>query len=257
MIHVITGYMGGGKSLYAVRYIYKNRKKYNTILTNTPLFFCPEKVKMITTDILDAIHYSSPPILVFLDEAHLLVDSRRSMSKANISWTHLLTLLRKMKTDMILTTQSLMQIDSRFRSLLRTFRVAKGLRYLDTNEGPQPFFIYEQYKILMDPFDGSYIRIWIKTEYLWWENAKKYFPLYDTNYIPEPTTESSHRISPEFLVGEYDSVKRIIKKMRLMGVEAHVRNYKTILRQLGLELAVHKDSRGNRTYNIYAARHEG
>lgn len=252
MIHLIVGYMGSGKSLYAVRWIWRNRRKYKSILTNTPLkidnvIFANNPIKAVTK--------AQPPILLFLDEAHFLLDSRRSMSKQNLDWTHLLTVLRKLQVDLIMTTQSLRQVDIRLRTLLRTFWVARGIHYLETSEGNEPFFIYEQYAVRMDPWTGEPIKFWLRTDYLWWENAKLYFDLYDTAYIPIPSygdDEEEEKIPAHDLVGTYNSAEEIMTYLRALGFRPTRANYRQILRRLGLSVRIYRNSKGKRFYEVKA-----
>jgi len=254
VIRVITGYMGTGKSLYAVRYIYQRRHKYKTIVTNTPLNISNA---IYTENFRKTIQQAEPPILVFLDEAHMLLDSRRSMSKTAISWTQLLTLLRKLGIDLILTTQSLRQVDVRLRSLLRSFWIAKGLQWLETETGDlQPYFVYEQYAVRMDPWDGSYIRHWIRTEFLWWYNAAQYFALYDTNFIPADWQEEQEEyptlqnIPPGAFEGEYPRAGEIVDLLKSYGFHAHKNNYRKILASLGYEVSVLQLHSGERIYKV-------
>ncbi len=251
MIRVITGYMGSGKSLYAVRWIYRNRKKYRTILTNSPLNI-PDVEVIVDPNPLKEVRYALPPVLLFLDEAHLLMDARRAMSKRNVKWTHLLTLIRKMDTEIILTTQSIPQIDIRLQFFLKTYWEAQGLKWIVTEEGDlQPYFLYDMYKIDFDPWTGERQRFYIRTEAVWYYNAAKYFDLYDTNYIPEfPAEEETPTIKPEYLVGEYTAAKEIIQKLKQMGLKANNKTYRKLLQQLGLELVVSQKSNGIRIWKV-------
>jgi len=257
MIRVITGYMGSGKSLYAVRWIYRNRKKFKTILTNSPLEFGDVNV-IVSPDPLQDVRFATPPILIFLDEVHLIMDSRRAMSKRNVAWTHLLTLIRKMDTEIIMTTQSIPQIDIRLQFFLKTYWEAQGLRWMVTDEGDiQPFFVYDAYKIDFDPWTGERKRFYLHTEAVWYYNAAKYFSLYDTNYIPEFPWEEEQktiRVNPAALIGIYPKASLLIEKMRQMGLPASQANYRQFLGQMGLAVRIIRKSGGIREYEVYEAK---
>lgn len=254
MIRVIAGYMGTGKSLYAVRWIYKHRKQFATILTNSPISL-PDVEVIVDSNPLQQVQYVKRPILLFLDEAHLLMDARRAMSKRNVQWTHLLTLIRKLDTEIILTTQSIAQLDIRLQFFLRTYWEAKGLKWLVSVDGDlEPYFVYDQYKIVFDPFTGERQRFYQRTEVLWYPNAAKYFSLYDTNFIPEfPGEGEEHQlqtVDPAQITGVYNSIGEVLQKLNAMGIKAHRKNYKDILARLGLSLSLAKKSDRKRQYVI-------
>lgn len=252
MIHVIAGYMGAGKSLFAVRWLYRHRKKYTVILTNSPLSFSPAEYSVNFTQDLEYWTKKGGKIAVFLDEAHLVLDSRRSSSRNNVTWTHLLTLLRKLDVDLILTTQSLMQVDIRLRSLLRTAWVAEGKQILETQDGLfAPFFVYHQYAVRMQPLSGKYIFLPINTVFLSEQEAKRYYDLYDTNWIPALWAEEEEKpeIDPQTLVGTYSSAYSIISKLKEAGFKASPTTYRSILEDMGLSVQMKKVD-GKRFYTV-------
>lgn len=255
MIHVIAGYMGAGKSLFAVRWLYRHRKRYRVILTNSPLQFYPAEYSVnFQRDLEYWTKKEEGKIAVFLDEAHLVLDSRRSSSRNNVTWTHLLTLLRKLDIDLILTTQSLMQVDIRLRSLLRTAWVAEGKQLLETQDGSiAPFYVYNQYAVRMQPLSGKYIFIPLNTVFVSEAEARQYYDLYDTNWIPPLLPEEESTIDPDFnpinLVGEYAYASDIIELLQEAGYKANTQNYRQILKQLGLNLITRK-SNGKRRWII-------
>ncbi len=254
MIRVITGYMGSGKSLYAVRWIYRNRKKFKTLVSNAPLDI-PFENTIVDADPLYSVRYAVPPIVLFIDEAHLLMDSRRSMSKRNVRWTHLITLIRKLNVTVVMTTQSLPQVDIRLQFFIKTYIEAQGLKWLVTEDGElQPFFVYDHYRIDFNPWSGERVRFFLHTEPVWYYNAAKYFSIYDTNYIPEFPAETNDEvpvIKPDFLVGKYTHTRDVITKMKQMGLKVSQKNYKEVLRQLGLDISLVKKVGGQRVYEVF------
>ncbi len=119
MIKIILGNVGSGKTAFAVREMYLNlnrRKTYSNIQTNLPgqVNIAPEMI--IKKEIVDTKKNKKTgeeepvykhtlnidfwkkikePINVTLDEAHTILNSRRSMSKVNIIVSDWLALIRR------------------------------------------------------------------------------------------------------------------------------------------------------------------
>lgn len=118
MIKIILGNVGSGKTAFAVREMYlnhNNRKTYSNITTKIKhqVNISPEMIikktqvdtrKKRTGEIEPVYEYKlnidywkniKEPINVILDEAHSIVNARRSMSKTNIIITDWLALIRR------------------------------------------------------------------------------------------------------------------------------------------------------------------
>lgn len=110
MIKCFIGDIGSGKTLSLIRDIYKNHYlKGNTIYTNVGIKFPNQKnVKLMDKDFLKQFSEKSVELqnaCVIIDEAHIFMDSRRSMSSRNIAFTKFVTQSRKKSVDLYITTQ--------------------------------------------------------------------------------------------------------------------------------------------------------
>jgi hypothetical protein len=134
MIIGMIGNMGKGKTLSAVRYLYKWFRKGFTIYSNIHLKFPHIHIGMQELiDYANAETYLDKSI-VFLDEAHTLLDSRNSASKRNKILTYFIVLTRKMGCNLVYTTQRYHQIDKRLRDnsdvvILCDTKTFKGEKY--------------------------------------------------------------------------------------------------------------------------------
>jgi len=126
--------MGKGKTLSAVRYLYKWYRKGFTIYSNIHLKFPHVYIGMQKlVDYANAETYLDKSI-VFLDEAHTLLDSRNSASKRNKVLSYFIVLTRKMGCNLVYTTQRYHQIDKRLRDnsdivILCNTKELKGEKY--------------------------------------------------------------------------------------------------------------------------------
>lgn len=110
-IHLILGKQGSGKTLLAVKMALDLYTKHRTIYSNVHLSFNYEKINY-----MDIIECNLSRSVILLDEIHLLLPSRRSLSKRNTEiCDKFLSMARKQNTEIIGTTQTMRKVDIRYR----------------------------------------------------------------------------------------------------------------------------------------------
>lgn len=111
MIHLILGQQGSGKTIFMVMKAYENYKKGKNIYSNLKLNF-----KNIVLDYNDIVDCKLENGCVFIDEIHLLLSARNSMSKTSRKiCDSFLSMVRKKNLDVYGTTQTMRKVDIRFR----------------------------------------------------------------------------------------------------------------------------------------------
>lgn len=126
MIIVIDGNRGQGKTLTAVKECYLFGLQGYTIYSNLELTFPSKDIIVKPYKMSDMIAYADSKselvnAVVLMDEAHIVMDSRTSMTKRNITISYFLLQSRKRNVHIIMTTQFLHQIDRRIRSTADMF----------------------------------------------------------------------------------------------------------------------------------------
>ena len=111
MIHLIIGRQGSGKTLFIIKKAYDAYNKGITIYSNVHLNF--PYIPLKYEDIINCkLHHG----MVIIDEVHLLLPSRNSMSKRNrLICDGFLSMVRKKNLELYGTTQTLRKVDVRFR----------------------------------------------------------------------------------------------------------------------------------------------
>lgn len=125
MIYGFVGQIRQGKTLSVmpelVNYYNKGKTIYSNIKLNIP--FKPLTLQMLIDAVEDNKDIFEPDSIVFIDEIHIWLDSRCSVSKRNKIVTYFLLQTGKMGLDsdygliLIYTTQWIDQIDKRLRHL--------------------------------------------------------------------------------------------------------------------------------------------
>lgn len=180
---MITGYIGQvrqGKTLGAVRELYLLHRRGHIIYSNIHLKF---PYKPLTLDmIIDVVEHDKrleDNAVIFIDEIHIWLDSRVSVSKRNRIVTYFLLQTGKMAKDtdygmmLIYTTQYLDQIDKRLRHLTDIVIECNKYKY-----GERRVFV-----LIYNVFRGS--KSFSEKEVFFGE---KYYELYDTREIVKSTT---------------------------------------------------------------------
>src|SRR5690606_23431888 len=114
MIIGINGDIGSGKTILAVYFAFKLKKKGYRIMSNVPITF-PDGTKSEPVDVrnLDKLDHC----VIILDEAHIFLDSRRSASKGNLTTSYFILQTRKRGIIFIYTAQLGSSVDKRLRNV--------------------------------------------------------------------------------------------------------------------------------------------
>ena len=111
MISLVIGRQGSGKTLFLVKMAYEYYKQGKTIYSNIKLNF-PFKA----IDYNDIVECRLKNAVVIIDEIHLLLSSRNSLSKiSRLIVDGFLSMVRKMGLIIIASTQTERKVDIRFR----------------------------------------------------------------------------------------------------------------------------------------------
>lgn len=116
MIYGFIGDIGQGKTLSMVRTAYSLFKQGHKIYSNIKLNF---KFEYFTIN--DIIKYAENDktfknAVFLIDEAHIFIDSRNSMTKKNLIISYFILQTRKKDVTLLYTTQYFHQIDKRLRA---------------------------------------------------------------------------------------------------------------------------------------------
>lgn len=110
-IHLITGMQGSGKTLLMVKKAYEYHLMGKTIYSNVNLHF---PYRELTYE--EIVNCELENAIVILDECHLLLPSRRSLSKINVQIVDgFLSMVRKKGLTIFGSTQTQRKVDVRFR----------------------------------------------------------------------------------------------------------------------------------------------
>lgn len=127
MIHLVIGRQGSGKTLLLVRKAYEFYKKGYKIYSNVHLKFPYKKL-----DYNDIINCKLENGLVILDEVHLLLSSRNSMSKRNREiCDSFLSMVRKKNLTIYGSTQTERKVDIRFREEKDYIHICNKYAYIN------------------------------------------------------------------------------------------------------------------------------
>lgn len=120
----ITGFIGdigGGKTASMVREAYiKHIQEDKKIISNMRLNFNHQYITLDNFMSMIDNKENLTDCILLLDELHIWLDSRTSMSKRNRVVSYLLLQSRKLSIDIFYTTQYITQVDVRVRNLTNT-----------------------------------------------------------------------------------------------------------------------------------------
>lgn len=192
---MITGYIGdkgSGKTLSMTIKLYHDYELKNRMIYSN-MGFKFKNFRYINKEFYDdfkAADFQINDCAFVVDEAHVFIDSRRSMSSRNIIFSKFITQSRKRGVDMFYTTQDVSyerfmtsgQVELRLRKLTDEVILCKTITFLN---GKTPV---ENYEELIDPKkDKMYcINFKYRGGMLISKScvlANPYFKLYDTNQI--------------------------------------------------------------------------
>ena len=137
MIILYLGRRGAGKSLTMTKDAYQYYKDGWTVYSNIDLNFPHEF--MSNEDILKIGDGDLENVILVIDEIQILVDSRRSPSKANLDFSHFIQQIRKRHIIILCTAQYGGTVDVRLRQHVdiiarpqynKKFKVC-AVRYID------------------------------------------------------------------------------------------------------------------------------
>ena len=127
MIHLVLGKQGSGKTLYCVSECKKYYEKGFKIYSNVHLKFPYEKINY-----MDIINCKYEKAVILIDEAHQLLSSRNSMSSVSRQiCDSFLSMLRKKKIILYVTTQTSRKIDVRIRDEVSYVYVCSKFVYVN------------------------------------------------------------------------------------------------------------------------------
>lgn len=110
-IHLILGRQGSGKTLYLVRKALECKNANKKVYANFHLNFKYNKIKYE-----DIINCKLTDCVTLLDEIHLILPARNSLSKTNrLICDNFLSMARKQNNEIYGTTQTARKVDVRFR----------------------------------------------------------------------------------------------------------------------------------------------
>jgi len=115
VIFGFIGTVGSGKTLSMTVEAFKYYNKGMKIFSNYGLSFPHEKLTKKRFDTLIEEKEQLQNCVILLDEIHIWLDSRSSMSKKNKTVTYFLLQTRKRNVRLLFTTQHFHQIDKRLR----------------------------------------------------------------------------------------------------------------------------------------------
>jgi hypothetical protein len=173
MIVGMVGDMGSGKTLLMTMLLKQDFDNDRTILCNYHLNFKYEllKVKKLIDEAKNNKQLKN--LTLGLDELHISVDARTSMSKRNRIFSYLVTQTRKRSVDLYYTTQFFDQVEKRVRQntvyIFRCKRLKENMFYYRLYKKSDDFTLGEESGFI--PKNAFIIR---------GENAKEIYKLYDT-----------------------------------------------------------------------------
>lgn len=215
MLILIIGARGSGKTLFASYIASKSKRDiYANYRLNLPKFKPLEVI-----DLLDLPN----DVDVIIDEGYTWLESRISGSHLNRYLSYIVFQIRKRLIDVYVTAQMFSSIDVRFRE--QSDVIVKCERYGEA-------FHYSIYWLDSDVqrrFELSY------------EDAKKYFEVYDTYEIIEPYTKEllEKKILDNVPENRYKRIEKIGKgiKGEFDEIEVTHANVKFVLLKKGFDLS--------------------
>lgn len=185
-IHGLYGVLGSGKSTTANLILQSKSNKGKTIISHCDLNMPYERLtiyEIFDKAISDTKFFTDK--VLFMDEFHLIMESRRSTAGVNVDFSQsILIQLGKLDCDLIYTSQLLSQMDLRIKEMQKYFYFCNKEYRI---EG-MPINIYNKIdwdaRIPKHPITKMPIPCDIEVEY--WElvGVRKGIPKYDTlNYV--------------------------------------------------------------------------
>lgn len=166
MIIGFIGSMGSGKTLTMVKYAFTYHKSGYKVYSNIKLRFPYDEYSLQGLLDLTENNKDLKKSVLLLDEAHIFIDSRNSVSKKNKIISYFLLQTRKKGCHLFYTTQRFHQIDKRLRD--NTDILIKC--YTKTTKKGEKYTLN-----IINTFKDDCL---VTKKYLY--ESKKYYKLYDT-----------------------------------------------------------------------------
>lgn len=180
MIILFIGTVGSGKTLSMTVEAYKYYKRGFRVFSNYHLAFPHTKLtKKVFMGLIEDPE-SLQNAVICLDEMHIWIDSRSSMSKKNKLITYFLLQTRKRDVRLLATTQHLHQVDKRLRD------TADVLVYCENMSNKSSLVGGNQRILIRQDFFYQYSRSPPKTLVI---HANPYFGIYNTREIVDFTDD--------------------------------------------------------------------
>lgn len=174
MIILIIGPPGAGKTRKLAMLVKERYDGGQTVVSNIKFTF--------PFTPLASIDLSKEPELencvMVLDEVHTIVDSRRSMRGATLDWSYLFLQTRKMRVDIVATSQFIGQPDLRFRDVVDLVITARATAW-ETVDGHKQATDFEYTAIRADGMN-----------FTWPEQRGPEVGLYDTREVVKKGVDS-------------------------------------------------------------------
>lgn len=187
MIAGFIGKLGSGKSLSLVREAYKSYCRGKRIMANLHLNFPYEHVDFNKLYEMAQSGEEMKDLVICLDEIHIMLDSRSSISKPSKVMTFWLNQTRKMGVKLLYTTQYLHQVDRRLRSGTDIIVYCEGIKITKRIGGEtKEFFVCQNEIVFGDEFKKELFV------------GNDYYHLYDTREVIQFSKEHAReREEPE------------------------------------------------------------
>lgn len=143
MIWVIVGNIGSGKTLLLTYFSYLFSLDGYTIYSNYQLDKIPYQN---INNVKDFLKIDTPKNFFALDEFWLTADARRSSSFMNLVGSRHILQSRKIKAHVCITTQTIIQLDKRIRSITEYVFEPKIVKWIDG----KPFILQVKFHRLGD-----------------------------------------------------------------------------------------------------------
>lgn len=181
MIIVFTGTVGGGKTLSMTVEAYKYYRQGHAIYSNYWLNFPHTLLTAKRFREMIEEKEQLQNVVLLLDEAHIWIDSRGSMTKKNKMISYFILQTRKRNVRLLATTQHYHQLDKRLRDTADIVcfcqNVSNKTSLVDVGK---KVLIHQQYYYVWDPMKPNRQRVLY---------ANPYFSLFDTREIVDFTEE--------------------------------------------------------------------
>jgi len=163
MLTFLKGKKGSGKTLFTT--IWAEYCSKEQICCNYKLNLSDKSKEILDFDVMLLFSDKLFNSLIVIDEAYIYLDSRHSMSIDNIIASYIPLQDRKRDIDIMLTLQDFSTIDKRYRNIV------DNVILCNNNKDKKQF----EYQFVSNDYSNTLI--------LDYQNAKKFFNMYDTNQI--------------------------------------------------------------------------